>query len=152
MHASWDNTIVGRATLRGKLLRAETNSIRRADDLRGTIESACGDLVRHRAREHADPMSAPALEAHKSKPSVRQPPPPEAIDALLVFKKKHYESWIDEPLPVLSNRTPKEALRTKAGRAKVDLLLRECEHHEARLPEAERFDFTKLRAELGLRN
>jgi hypothetical protein len=42
------------------------------------------------------------------------------------------------------------AVRTKAGREQVDLLLKEFEAGEARLPEDQRFDFSDLRRELGL--
>ncbi|MGH7821262.1 MAG: antitoxin Xre/MbcA/ParS toxin-binding domain-containing protein, partial [Candidatus Binatia bacterium] len=42
--------------------------------------------------------------------------------------------WIDEPLPALDGDTPREAARTKAGRNRVDTLLKEMQNFEARLP------------------
>ena len=45
--------------------------------------------------------------------------------------------------------TPREAVRTAAGREDVDLLLREMENMEGRLPESARFDFSELRRKLG---
>jgi predicted AAA+ superfamily ATPase len=47
-------------------------------------------------------------------------------------------------------RTPRRAVRSAGGRAAVDLLLRNMENREARLPEWERFDFSTLRAVLEL--
>lgn len=41
-------------------------------------------------------------------------------------------------------------MRTKSGREKVDILLKENENLEARLPEGQRFDFSPIRRELGL--
>lgn len=102
-----------------------------------------------RAREHTDPR---ALLDH-DEPT---PPPADDIPAevkarlLRDFKAKHYAGWIDEPLPALDGETPRNAARTKAGRTRVDVLLKEMEHHEARLPDAERFDFSQIRAALGL--
>jgi hypothetical protein len=58
MHRGWDNTIVGSASISGQTLRVETNSRERADALRQRLEAACGERIRHRAREHADPLSA----------------------------------------------------------------------------------------------
>ena len=66
------------------------------------------------------------------------------------YKSKHYVDWVDHPLPALHGKSPREAVRTKAGRAQVDLLLKEHENHEAHLPPEQQFDFSAVRAELGL--
>ncbi len=82
-------------------------------------------------------------------------PPPRAprrgAAALLrEIKERHYASWVDEPLPALGGQTPRAALRTREGRARVDVLLKDLENLEARLPQDERFDVAVLRARLGL--
>ena len=77
-------------------------------------------------------------------------PPADANNLIRAFKEKHYADWADQPLPALEGRTPREAVRTKAGRGSVDVLLKDCENHEARIPEGERFDFSGLRRDLGL--
>ena len=59
-------------------------------------------------------------------------------------------SWVDEALPALGGQTPRQAVQTRDGRTEVDLLLKDFEHHEAAEPAAQRFDFSGLRAELGL--
>jgi hypothetical protein len=69
---------------------------------------------------------------------------------LLAVKAKHYADWVDQPIPALGDETPRAAVRTKSGRQQVDLLLKECENHEARLPAGQRFDFGDIRRELGL--
>lgn len=77
--------------------------------------------------------------------------PPEEQQALIRrLKNRHYRDWPDQPLPALAGKTPREAARTRRGRDQVDLLLRQFEHHEGRLPAAERFDISSLRALLGL--
>ena len=75
---------------------------------------------------------------------------PEATELLRAYKERHYADWIDQPLPVLRGQTPREAVRTKTGRERVDVLLKELENHESRLAEGARFDFARLRAALGL--
>jgi len=65
------------------------------------------------------------------------------------YKNKHYEAWLDTGVPALGNRTPREAAGNPRLRTKLDLILKELENHESRLPERERFDVALLRAKLG---
>lgn len=50
----------------------------------------------------------------------------------------------------LDGQTPRDAARSAKSRKKLELLLRDMEHLENRLPEDERFDMRRLRDELGL--
>jgi hypothetical protein len=148
MHASWENTVIGRARLEEAALRLETNSRERADTLRARVEAACGGLLRHRVREHADPLSPPRLRAAASSPPA--PPPPEAEQLVLEFKRRHYADWLDHALPALGGQSPREAVRTAQGRNAVDVLLKDMENREQRGPGTQAFDFADLRRELGL--
>lgn len=77
--------------------------------------------------------------------------PGEALPAKIrQLKFDHYAAWLDEKVPALGGKTPREAARTKAGRKRVTALLDQFVTEEARLPPAERFDFTALRQALGL--
>jgi hypothetical protein len=146
--SSQSNVIVGHATIAGQTLTVETNSIKRADALRARIEQACGDAIRHRIRDHADPLSKASPRPHRVNPPT--PLPPEHALALREQMKRHYTQWLDLPIPALKGKTPRQAARTKKGRAEVDLLLREFENREQRRPNAPPFDFTWLRKELRL--
>lgn len=153
LHQSWEKTIIGRATISGNKLRMESNSIKRADSLRARLETLLGPLVRHRAREHADPVASlregriPAGAA-----STAPDDSTEEMDQILRdMKAKHYADWADHPLPALGGKTPREAVRTKSGRQQVDLLLRQNENLESRQPKGQRFDFGGIRRDLGLR-
>lgn len=53
-------------------------------------------------------------------------------------------------MPALGGGTPLEAVRKPGSKRKVELLLKEFESHESRLPKEERFDVSLLRRELGL--
>jgi SEC-C motif len=149
MHKSWDTTVIGRAVVADGTLKLETNSVRRADTLRQRIETACGGRLRHRAREHVDPTSPRVQAAHRGVPVPLESP--EATELLRAYKERHYVGWIDQPLPVLRGQTPREAVRTKTGRERVDVLLKELENHESRLAEGAQFDFARLRAALSLK-
>jgi len=141
---------VGSAVVEASRLRLETNSVERADALRSSVEAACGGLLKHRVREHADPQTLLATVQEQSEAQAGELAGPELLEVLRDFKARHYAGWLDVPLPLLGGKTPREAVRTAAGRRKVALLLKELEHGEAQLPERERTDLSPLRGELGL--
>ena len=140
-----EQTIIGRVRMDAAALRIETNSRARADALRERIEAACGSRIRHRAREHTDPL---ALAKRPGKPRPA-PASPEEENLVAEFKARHYADWIDQPLPALNQKTPRACARTAAGQRAVDLLLKEMEHKEQRAPGAS-FDFSTIRRELGI--
>ena len=138
-------TVLGVARFTDTSLRVDSNSVERADALRARIEAACGDDIRHRAREHADPTS----DAAPFPPPGSAPAVPVPDEILHELKRRHYADWPDHPLPALDGMTPREAVRTADGRAAVDNLLKEMENQEQRAPGAA-FDFSALRRALGL--
>ncbi|MFQ5698048.1 MAG: YecA family protein [Myxococcota bacterium] len=148
MHGSWDNTLMGRARLEGTRLQLETNSRERADALRARVETACEGLLCHRAREHSDPFSPPVQAAMRD--ASPEPPPPEAEQLILDFKRRHYLEWLDQPLPALDGLSPREAVSTARGREAVDVLLKDMENREQRSPDRSAFDFSEVRRELRL--
>ncbi len=146
-----EGTIIGRLRLTDAALAVETNSVARADHLRQRIDAACGELVRHRIREHSDPR-APLAHGGGAEDAAPVPAldPAEAAAIEREYKQRHYRRWLDEPIPALDGKTPREAVRTGAGRHRVDVLLRDIEHREGRLPPAQRVDLAPLRRDLGL--
>ena len=145
-------TMLARATLGKGKLRVETNSVERADRYRELIETACGGRIRHRTREHSDPLAL--LEKYRGAaapvPDPAGPSPDELNAIALDFKRRHYADWSDRALPALGGQTPRAAVRTQVGRGQVDLLLKEIEMSEARGPKGQAFDFSILRRDLGL--
>ena len=77
--------------------------------------------------------------------------PGEARQQLVEMMEKQYMGWADERIPALQNKTPKEAVKTKAGREKVIGLINDWENSQLRMPNPQfQFDFNTLRRELGL--
>ena len=147
-HGNMGDTVLGRAVVSGETLRIETNSRERADALRKRVETACGDRIRHRGREHADPLpDKAALALPDSAPESLSPVPAQLA---LELKQHHYADWPDQPLPALKGRTPRETVRTAEGRAAVDDLLKDMENEEQRSPPGAAFDFSEVRRTLGL--
>ncbi len=50
--------------------------------------------------------------------------PPEVIAHVQELMDRHYREWVDMPLPILGNQTPRQACRTPAGRDQVTMLIR----------------------------
>jgi len=157
-----EDMIVGRAVVDGRSLNLETNSVRRATALRSRVETALGDLIRHRRRRRRDaqrmvarmwerePSGHSAAGASGARGRDEFADTPEAQQALREMKERHYADWPDHPLPALSGQTARQAIRTKIGRERVDELLKDIEFREAGLPAGERFDVLVLRRTLGL--
>jgi hypothetical protein len=146
---SSSSTVIGRVIVKAGRLSLETNSTKRADALRLVIEAHVGPLVRHRLREGTN-MRALFEEARRKPPKERADAPEEFRTIARELKERHMQGWVDESIPALGGLTPREAAASPKGRKALELLLREFEHHEGRLPEDERFDMKRLRATLGM--
>jgi len=157
-----EDLIVGHVQVGDRSLSLETNSVRRANALRSRVESALGDLIRHRRRRRRDaqrmvarmwerePSERRAAAASGARARDELADLPEAQQVLREMKERHYADWPDEPLPALGGQTARQAIRTKIGRERVDDLLKDIEFREAGLPAGERFDVSVLRRTLGV--
>jgi len=142
-------TIAGSVMFDERAVRLETNSIEHADMLRVRIEAACGDLLGARLRSHSDPASMFGdLESTAETAANEAGYDAESSAEIRITKERHYATWPDEPLPALHGRTPREAVRSREGRRRVEALLNDLELVESTFPERERFDVAILRAAL----
>lgn len=125
-----------------------TNSRPRANTARDQVEAACGDLVRRGRRTVKEMKDALSERSATARPSEAPPQTPEMHAAVRSMKEKHYADWDRTKIPALQGRTPREAIQTPAGRAQVDLLLKEMERLESHCPVEARFDVRTLRRAL----
>jgi hypothetical protein len=97
--------------------------------------------ARKRIERLLGPMVHPGLTTHEDlaqamkKPRPPSPPPvdlPEADDFVLEHYERHYRAWLDESIPALDGRTPREAARSEALRPKLVGLLKGLEQMYAR--------------------
>ena len=143
------HTVIGSVRVQDGALRIESNSVERADALRERVEQTCSGLLRHRGRVHEDPLTA----LDRAPPQAGQEidiPEAQLDEILLVHKQQHYANWLDEPIPALGNKTPRQAVRGKSGRRRVISLINELGDLEASVPAGQRFDMAALKQELGL--
>ncbi len=149
-HASWDNTVVGTLVVKGTRLKAEANSMQRANALRVAIETHLGDLVAHRIRDESSPAQLVSQTAVGVKAGATRSMPPELKAVARQMKESHMQSWVDEHIPALGGLTPREAAASAKSRGELELLLKEFEHFEGKLPADERFDMNRVRTTLGM--
>jgi len=150
MHRSWDNTVIARVVLAKTHLRLETNSTRRADSLRASVEEHLKGMVRFRLRSEEDiakMLASPRPAAARERDM--DSPPPEMLAAMRAFREQHMRDWLDEAVPALGGLTPRKAATTTHGRRQLAVLLKEFEQSEDRLPADQRIDLGWLRETLG---
>jgi hypothetical protein len=146
VHQTWKATVLGGARLTGKALTLTSNSVERADVLRRRAEAAAGEALRHRRRKKTAPPDARGGKTVMldAQPMVGFEWNSEAAVQSL------FRGWLDEPLPALEGRAPRQALEDDDGRRRVHLLLKEMEHAHGRDPTDQQPDPGALRRELGL--
>jgi hypothetical protein len=63
---------------------------------------------------------------------------------------QQWQGWLDEKIPALGGRTPREAAASVRLRPRLIALLKEFEIHEAAKPTAERYDMSRLWSALAI--
>jgi len=135
---------------RGRM-KLETKSRERLERGKALLGEHLAGVARHRVDSIKD--LGVAMEEHAGRPE-REPVDeiPEEIQAELLgpIMQQHIDSWIDEPLPALKGKTPRQAVKTKAGRDKVIAMLKDQENSMQDQPGAATVDFNRVYRELGL--
>ncbi|MHB8874527.1 MAG: hypothetical protein ACYC8T_12635, partial [Myxococcaceae bacterium] len=126
--------VLGTLQHREASLLLETNSVRRAERGRSLLESLAAGAVRHRSTTHQDMarLVKERVKSGKGKDLPRQEPanqlPPGVAEALaLNHYARHYRAWVDEAIPALEGKTPREAAKEPALREKLADLIRGLE-------------------------
>ena len=158
-HAGWDNTVLGWIEIDGTRLIAEVNSKSRADSIRKKIETALGAGIRYRASEIQSPermladlrAAGTARGGAASEESERLAELPEVREKISEMMAAHWEHWVSQPLPILRNRTPMDAVKDPDGREIVESLVIQAERL-GRSPNLQTDEnvFQRLRGRLGL--
>jgi hypothetical protein len=127
--------LLGSVRLERDALILETNSTGRAERGRDLLAAALGALVGLPLTSIQTPAQALA------EGGVEAPRPPatqlalsleEQNEALQPMLDGHYRAVLDAPLPALDGKTPRQAVRSKAGREKAARWLKYLENQTAR--------------------
>ena len=157
-HQGWDTTVLGHIQIEGTQLAAEVNSAQRAAEFKRLIGERLGADARYRVTEiqsmerllaaarDAPPHRTTQADAEQAELMAR----PEVQTQLRDMLARHYEGWVDEPIPMLKGKTPREAVRTAAGREKVEAMIKDIERMGAGMAGYDASIADTLRSTLGL--
>ncbi|HVB14971.1 MAG TPA: recombination-associated protein RdgC [Stellaceae bacterium] len=144
-------TVLGNVEIKENALVVSVNSAARAERVTALLRAALGRLV-------AAPLTEiQSIEQVMAEPKDRPRPPadiPVEIQAKLVHAAldRQYRALLDQPIPMLGNRTPRAAARTASGREKLVIWLKHLENRSRQQPDANDpmaiYDFAWLWQEL----
>ncbi len=153
-------TVLGSARLAKDALVVDTNSRERMDRALAMLRPVLGALVGEGLTSHEDITHALGEPAsRRASTRERRPEASPAMDAAAMaeainrVKEVHYRRTLDEPVPMLGNRTPRECARTKAGRKRLANWIKDIENGELRQAadrDATPYDVTWMWRELGV--
>lgn len=156
-NAKDESVSLGLLELQDRTLNLEANSVARGERGRALVEQVTGAAVRHRATTHEDMQrrirKGLRKSGNESPPSGRDEIPPEIQDALVLdHMARHYRNWLDEPVPALDGRIPREAAKDKAMRQRLIDMLHDLDRMYQRSLKmgAPAFDPSWMWNELGL--
>ncbi|WP_117196260.1 hypothetical protein [Rhizobium terrae] len=127
--------ILGNIELKGKFLHLATNSAERAQEGTNLIQQRLGNLVRAPLTEirTVEQMIA-ERPARKRQERASEIPPEIAEQVVHQFLDRQYRETLDQPVGMLGNKTPRQAVKSAAGRKKVVEWLKYLENHSSRHP------------------
>lgn len=151
---AWDNTVLGTIEIDGTRLYVDVNSEKREEAIRAIVAEALGERARYRATEIQSLeklLAEPPGQPRTSEQTAALLERPEVKAKIAEMMAKHYERWVDEKIPALGGRTPREAARDPSGREAVEALLRQIERDGERMrPPLDAAIVRRLRERLGL--
>jgi len=123
---------LGTVTLAPKKLELWCISKERLDRGKKRLEEILGDDIQYQ-RDHYEDMLKKAREKPGRASSLEEGEIPEKFLPLYTKAMEEWMTkWVDEKIPALDGKTPKEAVKTPEGRKKMEELLKEFENVEER--------------------
>jgi hypothetical protein len=149
-------TVLGTMRLEGSELVFESNSKQRHERRKRMLAELAGPALRHLRDEFTTQreIKRRAQKEPRAAEPVQDDIPPEVRRKLITeYMEQHFAKWPDMALPALDGQTPRQAVKTAAGRLKVSALLRDFENGEEHKRQAGEpfYEVARLRAELGLK-
>ncbi len=158
--------VFGTIAIDGQKLVINVNSTERADTIRKIVDEKLGGRASYR-RTMIEPVdsqiremwqgasvaggsSSPQIPSHAQAGGFPTLDESEVRSMLAETVRQYWDSWFDEPVPVLNNMTPREAAKTEQGRDLLESLLLEYENRASAVDEIFSADIPLLRRKLGM--
>lgn len=150
-------TIYGHLTLSPSKLEVMVNSEARATRIRDILAPILDGLVSDPLIERVTPEQAMAARGGASAPKVQSLPegmsPKDMREAVHQVLDRQYRNVLSQKVPMLGDKTPRQAVRSAKGRLAVANWLKGFEQNKARLPADDPmhdYDFSWMWEELGI--
>lgn len=146
-----EDWIRGSIMIEGDRATIDANSTKRAARLeRSLLKAAPGATLIRREERAIDEAIDEARDRPSGSEALDPAEHPEVARALDEFIRRLEVGWVDEPIPALGGRTPRQALADDAVRPELEALLDDMtwEHRRARRPGL--MDPDRVRALLGM--
>lgn len=131
------NTILGNFEIEESRMMVSVNSAERARIIRAEIEHRMADKALFRLDKISD---LDVILNHQSKKDPNVPSQeellshPEVHHQIEQMLRQHWENWVDQKIPLLDNKSPRQAVKTRDGRESVEALLLDAENMSANDP------------------
>ena len=124
--------VLANVTLAGKRLELSVNSRRRLESARAFIEPLLARLLGE--PEIAIKSVEDAMAENRDAPASPRRAVPKRVEREVTqrYMDSHYREWLDERIPALGGKTPREAARDFEGREQLVALLKELENRGTR--------------------
>ena len=130
--------VLGSMRLEGDAVVLTANSVERAERGRTMLGEALGPLVgapltsMQTAEQALAERRAQGGAADVAEEEEEPPLPPEEAEAVMrEVLDRHYRALLSQPVPMLGGKSPRQAVRSKAGRLKVAEWLKYLENQTA---------------------
>ncbi len=131
-----DELVLGTIFITGREMVVEVNSAERAAEIMRRIDKRLGSGVRHLRTEKMGVGEALDTLPGNTTENEEAGLPEDALNAVLrTVQGQYWQKWLDERIPALNMMTPRQAAGTKEGRARLEILLRDMEYSDSKLPE-----------------
>jgi hypothetical protein len=154
-HKVWENTIMGHIVVEAGMLILETNSEERTAQGIKLLNKHLGNKIIFQQTLLETPEQKLKLESDddnydQDKDEFLQQP--EVQEQLKQIAAAHWQSWFDEKIPALGNKTPRQAAKTKDGQERLEALFSHYEYRNSNSDKKNLFeaDIIYLKKELGL--
>ncbi len=144
--------VLANLTLSQEALELSVNSRPRLERTRAFIEPPLAGLIGEPAITIKSPEAALAEQRKAPAPAGRPIPRRVQREVMRRYLDSHYRDWLNERIPALGGRTPREAARDFEGREQLVALMKELENRTARQARdsGQNYDTLWLWRELGI--
>jgi uncharacterized protein DUF6398/SEC-C motif-containing protein len=155
-----DSTVLGRIEIHGRIMKVEVNSDKRAETIKKEIEKRLCPRAKYKTMEIRSLESMLEKGQQKGLPDAGTQPNqddlmqlPEVQEQMRHMIQGHWQNWIDERIPALGGKTPRQAVKTPDGKESVEAFLLDAERHSGYnepMQEIEHKAIKDVRRKLGL--